>query len=81
MDGIGMIKAKRIDVLVTDEGEFRTDDIVKIEIGIRPKTYFKTGRITDINTSKITLDCSTRFDSNIRDFKHDDIWHIMKVES
>ena len=76
-----MIKAKKIAVLVTDDGEFRSDDIVRIELGIRPKTYFITGRITDINTSDITLDCSKRFDSNMREFKHDDIWHIMKVES
>jgi hypothetical protein len=75
-----MIKADRIDVLVTDEGEFREGDIVQVELGIMPRTYHWTGRIIDIDTLDITLDCSKPYNQDMREIKYADIWHIVKVD-
>jgi hypothetical protein len=74
-----MIKANRIDVLLTNEGEFRCGDIVMLELGIFPHTYFKTGRIDGIDTLNLILDLSNRYESNVQSFKYSDIWHIKKI--
>jgi hypothetical protein len=79
-EGWEMIEARRTDILVTDEGEFRCGDVVRIELGIMPRTYFYTGKITSIETLKFVLDCSKEFESVLREVKYGDVWHIEKIE-
>jgi hypothetical protein len=76
-----MLRIKRIDALDTDDGVFYIDEVVDIEIGVRPHTTWHRGKIKMIDTLKLLIDKSTQYNAVAKEIAYSDIWKMRRVNS
>jgi len=76
-----MLKISKVDLLVTKDGEFKVGDIISVRVGVIPHTRWITGRLVNAEShSRLTLDCSGKFDASEVSIEFKDIWNIKRGE-
>jgi hypothetical protein len=76
-----MLKISKVDLLATEDGDFKAGDIISVRVGIIPNTRWITGRLINAGShSSLTLDCSNKFDSREISIEFKDIWNIKRGE-
>lgn len=73
-----MVEIKEKIIYIIDEEEFCINDIVEVQVD---SLHMFTGKLIDVNTSFIKIDCSSKYNSNIIEILPSTIYCIQLIKS